>query len=219
MPSKSGNRKRTGPGKKEPAPLVVGLTGNIGSGKSTAAGIFSELGVPTFDTDEIGHELLDSDSMVRVRITKDFGSGVADDGRVDRRKLGELVFNDPAKRRKLEEILHPAIMAAVRDRVIRQVNQGYAIVEVPLLYEAKLAGEFDYVVLVKAVKEIAVARASANLGIDKKEVLKRLATQIPQSEKEKLADFAVANNGTLDDLRERIRLLHSIISSLSPIEV
>lgn len=219
MPSESGSGKRIPPGKKEQSPLVVGLTGNIGSGKSAAARLFSELGVPTFDTDEIGHELLEFDSRVRVRITKDFGKGIVDAGRVDRRKLGELVFGNPPKRRKLEGILHPAIMTAVRDRVLQQVTHGYAIVEVPLLYEAKLASEFDYVILVKAEKETAVARASANLGIDRKEVMKRLATQISQSEKEKLADFAIANNGTLDDLRARVQLLHSVISSLSPRDV
>ncbi len=198
------------------APLAVGLTGNIGSGKSTAARLFSELGVPVFDTDRIGHELLESDPGVRKKIAEAFGSKVVENGPVDRRRLGEVVFGNPAKRRKLEGILHPAIMAAARERVSQQKVRSYAIVEVPLLYEASLAGEFDYVILVKTDEEKAVGRASVNLGIGKDEVKKRLDAQIPQSEKEKLADFVVANNGTEDDLRMKVHLLHSVLSSLVP---
>lgn len=215
MPSKAGAKKKKGNGKPGPAPLAVGLTGNIGSGKSTAAGIFSELGVPAFDTDKIGHELLESDPGVRKQIARAFGNGVVEDGQVDRRRLGEVVFGDPAKRRRLESILHPAIMAAARNRILEYKDRPYAILEVPLLYEAKLAGEFDYVILVKADEANAVARASVKLGIGRDEVMKRLAAQIPQSEKEKLADFVISNNGTQADLREKVRLLHSVISSLS----
>ncbi len=216
MPSESGGRKKPRTGKKNSAPLAVGLTGNIGSGKSTAARIFSELGVPTFDTDKIGHEILESDSAVRTAIAEAFGDDIIKSGPVNRRKLGEIVFRDPLKRKKLESILHPAIMATVRDRIFGHPHRGYVIVEVPLLYEAELAGEFDYVVLVRTDEGNAVARAAANLGIGRKEITKRLATQIPQSKKEKLADFVISNNGTVEELRERIRLLHSIISSLSP---
>lgn len=209
-------RKRTNrsAAKKAGVPVAVALTGNIGSGKSTAAKLFAEFGVHTFDTDKIGHELLESDPDVRSKIAKIFGNVVVEGGRVDRHRLGETVFGDPEKREKLENILHPAIMSTVADRITNLADRGYAVVEVPLLYEARLADKFDYVILVKADEKTAVARASLNLGIGKNEVVKRLRAQIPQSEKEKLADFVIANNGTENDLRERVRLLHAVISSL-----
>ena len=94
------------------------------------------------------------------------------------------------------------------------LGSSYAVVEVPLLYEAGLSGEFDYVVLVKADEKIAVERAATKLRIRKAAFMKRLATQIAQSEKEKLADFVIANNGTPDDLKRKVELLHLVISSL-----
>ncbi len=199
-----------------PAPLRVGLTGNIGSGKSTAALIFAEMGVTTFDTDKIGHELLASDPHIQSRIVETFGNQIIVSGLISRQKLGKIVFGDAGARKKLESILHPAIMSAINQRLKESTGLRYAVVEVPLLYEAQLSEEFDYVILVKAGKDVAVGRASAKLGINKEEVLKRLETQIPQSEKEKLADFVVANDGTREELKARIELLHTIISSLSP---
>ncbi len=195
-------------------PLKVGLTGNIGSGKSTAVRFFQELGVPTFDTDSIGHALLDSDRNVQRRIVDTFGNRVIEDGIISRRKLGQIVFADHDKRRKLESILHPAIISAVESRISALGSHHYALVEVPLLYEAELSHHFDYVILVKSEKERAVARASSRLGLTRDEVLKRLDSQIPQTEKEKLADFVVANDGTEEDLRSRVNILHAIISTL-----
>lgn len=206
--------KRESPGGSSLVPLKVGLTGNIGSGKSTAASLFSELGVPTFDTDRIGHELLESDSRIRTVIVKAFGKRIITDGVIDRRSLGEIVFGDPQKKERLESILHPAIMSSVDERLRQHSGKSYAVVEVPLLYEAGLSGEFDYVILVKADEKIAVERAATKLGISKEAVMKRLATQIAQSEKEKFADFVIANNGTADDLKKKVELLHLVISSM-----
>lgn len=212
---KAGGKRRIS-GEKSPVPLKVGLTGNIGSGKSTAASLFSELGVPTFDTDSIGHELLESDPRIRSEVVKAFGKRIITGGLIDRHSLGEIVFGDPRKKEKLESILHPAIMSSVDERLRQYSGRSYAIVEVPLLYEAELSGEFDYVILVKAEERNAVERAASKLGISKDAVVKRLTTQIAQSEKEKLADFVIANNGTQTDLKIKVELLHSVISSLNP---
>ena len=197
-------------------PLRIGLTGNIGSGKSTAALIFAELGIATFDTDKVGHELLASDPRIQSRIVETFGHQIIVSGLISRQKLGKIVFGNPEKRKKLEAILHPAIMSDINKQLNTNAGLRYAVIEVPLLYEAMLSGDFDYVILVKADKTSAVARASAKLGINEEEVLKRLETQIPQSEKEKLADFVIANDGTREELKKKIELLHTIISSLNP---
>ncbi len=197
-------------------PLLVGLTGNIGSGKSTIAKTFSQLGVPTFDADNVGHELLESNSSVRKKIVSVFGSGVVVDGAISRQKLGQIVFTNPSRKAALEGILHPAIMKTMTERAAEFKDSHYVIMEVPLLYEAELAENFSYVILVKTRKDIAVQRAADNLGISRQEVLKRLATQIPQSEKEKLADFVVSNDGSLSELNERVKIIHAILSSVAP---
>ena len=201
------------------SPLKIGLTGNIGSGKSTVAKIFSELDVPVIDADKVGHELIESNEEVRAKIVKIFGSkprkGILVDGKINRNHLAKIIFDSAAKKADLESILHPAIMNAVNERISKLVNSSYAIVEAALIYEAKLSDNFDYVVLVKADKDIAIERAAKNLGIRKEDVLKRLKTQIPQSTKEKLADFVIANNGSIEELRQRVTLLHTVISSLA----
>ena len=194
--------------------MMVGLTGNIGSGKSTAAKAFSTLGVPTFDTDEVGHELLDTNPGIRKKIISIFESGVVVEGKVSRHELGKIVFADGSKRAALEGVLHPAIMETIIKRASAFRESPYVLLEVPLLYEAKLADNFEYVILVKAKKDSAVDRAANKLGISREEVMKRLSTQIPQSTKEKLADFVISNDGSFEELTERVRLLHAILISL-----
>ncbi|MCL4539125.1 MAG: dephospho-CoA kinase [Bacteroidetes bacterium] len=195
-------------------PLIVGLTGNIGSGKSTAAKAFSRLGVPTFDADKVGHELLESDTNVRKKILSTFGNEVVVDGKISRRVLGQIVFADESKRAALEGILHPAIMKTITEQASAFKDSRYVIMEVPLLYEAELTEDFDYIILVKAKKDTSIHRAAEKLGISREEVLKRLATQIPQTEKEKLADFVISNDGSLSELNQRVDLLHGILTSI-----
>ncbi len=207
-------RKETKPDAPGKTPLKIGLTGNIGSGKSTAALLFSELGAMTFDTDSVGHELLESDPNIVSGIVAAFGKNVVRNGLISREILGRIVFSNPEKREKLESILHPAIMSAIDRRLNQSDVCTYAVIEVPLLYEASLSGYFDYVILVKAEERSAIARASAKLGISEEDVLKRLNAQIPQSVKEKLADFTVANDGSTEDLKKKVVLLHAVLSSL-----
>ncbi len=200
--------------------LKIGLTGNIGSGKSTAAKLFAELGVPTFDADHIGHALLESDEEVKEKVLKIFGEKILVDRKISRPGLSKIVFEDPRKRSQLEQILHPAIMNTINERINDLPNVNYAVVEGALLYEAGMEETFDYIILVKAERKIAVDRAAKNLDMKKADVIKRLDAQIPQTVKEKLADFVITNNGTVEELKHRVGLLHSMILSLSkqPVE-
>ena len=195
--------------------LKIGLTGNIGSGKSTAARLFAELGVPTFDADHIGHALLESDENVKKKVLAIFGDDILVDHKISRPILGKLVFADSKKRARLEQILHPAIIDCVNERLTDLPNVDYAVVEGALIYEAGLEETFDHIMLVEADKKVSVNRAAKNLGMKKSDVMKRMDAQIPQARKAKLADFIVVNNGTIEDLKHRVILLHSIILSLS----
>jgi dephospho-CoA kinase len=195
-------------------PLKVGLTGNIGSGKSTATRFFADLGIPVFDADSIGHELLESEE-IKYKIVKLLGERVLTDHKIDRRSVSKIIFDNPTKRAALENILHPAIMTEIENRITSFCSNPYVVVEASLIYEAKLEERFDYIILVKAKKNIAVERAVNKLGLDRAEVLKRMHSQISQNEKEKFADFVIANDGSPEDLKKRVQFLHSILLSLA----
>ncbi len=198
-----------------PRHLKIGLTGNIGSGKSAVAKLFAELGVPTFDADHVGHALLDSDEEVKRKVLAIFGEKILVDRKIDRPSLGKIVFGDSKKRAQLEKILHPAITRTINERVMDLPNVNYAVVEGALIYEAGLEKTFDYIILVKASKEISINRAAINLAMKRADIIKRMNAQISQTKKEKLADFVIVNNGTAEELKHRVILLHSIILSLS----
>lgn len=195
-------------------PLRIGLTGNIGSGKSTAASLFAEMNVPVINADIVGHQILEHDENVKKKIVGKFGADVLVDGIIDRKRIAHIVFNSPTKKTDLEKILHPAIMESIDAELANIGEKHYAIIEAALIYEAELSDRFDYIILVKAEKNLSIERASTGLGISRKEAVERLNTQIPQLEKEKLADFVIANNGTVEDLKKKVELLHSVISSL-----
>jgi dephospho-CoA kinase len=198
--------------------LRIGLTGNIGSGKSTVARLFAELGVPTFDADHIGHALLESDEEVKKKVIKLFGDKILVDQKISRPDVGKIVFEDSKKRTRLEEILHPAILNTINERIMDLPDLPkvhYALVEGALIYETGLEDAFDYIILAVADKKIAIDRAAKNLGMKKADVVKRLNAQGSQAKKEKLADFVIVNNGTMEELRHRVNLIHSIILSLS----
>lgn len=177
--------------------------------------MFSELGVPTFDADKIGHALLESDEEIKTKIVETFGNRILVGHKISRKDLGEIVFANSRKKTQLESILHPAIINALNKNISNLINFSYAVVEAALIYEAELEGDFDYIILVKADRSIAVERAAKSHGIKREDMAKRLRTQISQSEKEKLADFVIANNGSLEELRNRVHLLHSVILSVA----
>jgi dephospho-CoA kinase len=195
--------------------IKVGLTGNIGSGKSTAAKFFAELGVPVFDADRIGHELLEKNKKIQTLITKKFGSEILDGGRISRQKLSVIVFNDPTKLAVLEEILHPEIIKELYARTRSFPDKPYSIAEAALIYEARLSNKFDYIIVVTANRDTAIKRAAKNLKQPVEEIEKRMKAQIPQSEKEKLADFVIANNSSIENLKAKVKLIHSILLSLA----
>jgi dephospho-CoA kinase len=189
-------------------PLTIGLTGGIAAGKSEALAAFDRLGAATISSDAVVHELLDSEPLLG-RLTERWGEDIAPEGRVDRARIGEIVFADPDELKWLEGQIHPL----VGERIGAWLgslgeNVGIAVVEVPLLFEGEMAPVFDTTVAIVTADQVRRARAEAR---GHTLVGEREARQLSQSEKAAHAEHVIENDGTLEDLE---RCLSALIAKL-----
>ena len=189
---------------------VYGLTGGIGSGKSTVAELLEEYGVPVVSADELSRVVVAPGSEGLRLVVEKFGPEIlGDDGGLDRRKMASVVFRDPERRRELEAILHPRI----RDRfeqvldALEKAGHEVAVYEVPLLFERNLQGEMKAVILVTAPMDVRVARVRARDDVTETEVRARIAAQMDEDQKRRRADYIIENNGSLDDVRREVEFL------------
>ncbi len=191
-------------------PLVIGLTGGIGSGKSSVAAYFSELGVPVIDTDIIARQLVEPGQPGLRQIITCFGKQILNpDGTLDRAQLRSKIFSAPAERLKLEQILHPLIRAEMQ-RQIQQADTHYCIVEIPLLLESGWRDEVDRVLVVDAPPTLQIERATQRSSIDREEVERIIATQTERSKRIAAADDVILNEGSLADLKQQVARLHQL---------
>ena len=195
---------------------VIGITGGIGCGKSTFAGMLAEiLHAPLFDTDAAARELLDTDPEVRALVTRDvLATAYGAEGRPDRRAIRQAVFHDPAAKARLEKILHPRI----RERWSRQAANAHSrgeffLVEIPLLFETRAQDLFDHIVAVACQEETQLRRVTAR-GLEPAEALAILQSQLPLAEKCDRAGFVVWNDGTPDNLRRQALELRERLAPL-----
>lgn len=190
--------------------LLVGLTGGIGSGKTTVANMFGALGVPLIDTDLIAHELTGPEGAAMPRIRDAFGPGViAPDGRLDRAAMRERAFTDAGSRKRLEAILHPMIGEETARRIAAAASDPYAIVVVPLLVEGGRAkSRFDRIVVVDCPVEVQIERVVRRNGLPREQVEAIIAVQAERSRRLAAADDIVDNGGDPSTLPERVRVLH-----------
>ncbi len=184
--------------------IVVGLTGNVASGKSTVARIWAEAGVPVVSADDLAREVVRPGGPGLARVVEAFGDDILDSrGGLDRDRMRDLVFRDPEARRRLESILHPLI-AAERDRWLAEQQAAGAdlvVAEIPLLFEAGLEGEVDRVVIVDAPEEERLRRMVEDRGQDPAEARRILAAQLPASGKRERAHHVLENRGSPGELR------------------
>lgn len=190
---------------------VFSLTGNIGTGKSTVAWMFEELGVPVLDADEIAHEVIAPKSAAWKAIFERYGRAVllADDV-IDRAKLAGIVFRDERERKFLESVVHPHVKEEIEHRVAQLAKERhpFAIVEVPLLYEAGWEGDFDAVIVVRCSLENEIGRCREKFGFGRNEVMARLAAQRPLEQKAKAAHAVIDNDGPLAETRVQVHRLY-----------
>jgi dephospho-CoA kinase len=188
--------------------MLIGLTGGIGSGKSTIAAMFTARGANLIDADVIAREVVAVGSPVLVEIKKQFGPGVIQgDGTLDRAALGAIVFADEAKKAELERIIHPAIRAMLLRRMAEAEAQqpaGVTIVDIPLLFESGYDAFLERIVVVYVPKAIQVKRVMAREGWDEQMALLRIAQQMDIEQKRERATFVIDNRGSFAESEQQV---------------
>lgn len=194
---------------------VVGLTGSIGTGKSTAARAFFALGVGVVDADEVARDVVAPGTPGLAAIAAEFGEGVvAADGSLDRAPLASVVFGDSEKRKKLEAIVHPLVGEEVARRIsgiLAESPDGFAVYDVPLLFETGIDAKCDLTVVVTATREEQAERLKKRADMPPEEVARRIDSQMELAEKARRADVVLENRGTPEDLAGKVRELTEAI--------
>jgi dephospho-CoA kinase len=186
------------------APLKIGLTGGIAAGKSEALKAFARLGAATLSSDAVVHELLESEEL-RDRLVERWGPEVAPEGKIERAKIGEIVFADPEQLTWLEAQIHPLVQRRTAEWLLSLPTETeVAVVEVPLLFEAGSDKAFDTTVAIVTVDEIRRERAAArgHALVDERE-----ARQLTQPEKAERAEHVIPNDGSVEELEQRLSAL------------
>jgi dephospho-CoA kinase len=194
--------------------LLVGLTGGIGSGKSTVADRLAELGVPVINADHVAREVVEPGEPALADIVARFGDDVVlDDGTLDRQRVAGIVFADPEARRDLDRITHPRIAARIAERIAELLSSQdpppIVVVDHPLLVETDQAARFDVVVVVEAPEDLRIARLVEGRGMDEDDVRSRIAVQADDEARRSVATHVLDNGGEVDDLLAQIDRLHA----------
>ena len=195
----------------------IGLTGGIGSGKTTAARHFAALGASVYHADEVSRHALDPCSDCYAKVIAEFGMDVVqDDGTIDRRKLGEIVFADDTKRNVLNGIIHPYVideLLSSAERDLRNDPNGIAVFEVPLLFESGMDRQMDANIVVTCAEETRIQRVMERDELLREQVLARMRAQMPEEEKRLRADYVLDNNGTHESLLRQVDALYTTLKA------
>lgn len=190
--------------------MVIGLTGGIGTGKSTVSQILKDRGFPVIDLDVISHEVIEFSSVVE-KIVQNFGREVLDEDEagnctISREKLGKIIFSDKKKRLALNSIMHPEILKVMHKKILECKSEKNKIifVEVQLLFEVQWEKEFDYILLVAAKRDMQVRRVLERDKRSEEEAWNIINSQMSLDEKREKSDFVIENDGNMDDLNKKV---------------
>jgi dephospho-CoA kinase len=194
---------------------VIGLTGNIASGKSSVAAILEELGAKVIDADEVARLVVEPGKPAWREIINRFGKNILEpDGAINRKKLGEFIFNDQEKRKSLNEITHPRIIGMIRELVEEygKQNTPVVIIEAALIVEkGGLGGLIEGLIVVTSDEESQIKRLMERNEFSREEAESRLGAQMPEQEKVKHADYIIDNSGPIEGTREQVIDLWKVI--------
>lgn len=196
-------------------PMRVGLTGGIGSGKSTVKDCFVELGVPAIDADEISHRITGPGQEALKEVVARFGAESLDEsGNLNRQYLRQLIFAEPAMKNALEAIVHPRVRKEIQ-AFINKVTYPYCVICIPLLLETGGQSSMDRVLVVDVPEEIQVARVTRRDDTDEEQTRNIIKAQASRSERLRAAHDIIVNDGTIDDLKIQVGKLHDKYIGLS----
>jgi len=190
---------------------VIGITGGIGCGKSTVARMFHDYGAYLIDADEVGRIVLEADSSVQKQILNHFGDGIlGEDGTINRKRLGDIVFIKKENLETLNGIIHPVMT----ERITKEINKVQRSGKVPLIavdaaviFEAKVEKHFDAIITVTAGRELQLQRMTERSGMSPEQVKKRIDSQIPLEEKEARSHYVLKNEGAMNELQREVKNL------------
>ena len=185
---------------------VIALTGGIGAGKSLVANYFFSLGAEVIDADQLARQAIERGSDGFDQVISVFGDEILQDGDINRRALGEIVFSDPDKRKKLESIIHPIVQQALADARKELTENQILIYEIPLLVETNAADKFDLVITVEAPMQSRIERLR-NRGLHISEIEKRIANQVSPQERRAVANIVIENDGNEEALLRKVEAI------------
>jgi dephospho-CoA kinase len=194
--------------------LKIGLTGGIGSGKSTVSKLFQDLAVPVIDADMIAHQLVESGQPALALLKRTFPNIINENGSLNREKLRDIVFSDPSKKRKLENILHPLVYARIESE-IRKLNSHYCILAIPLLLETDMTSLVDRVLVIDCTVETQLERVRKRDGLSKQRISSIIASQISREKRLSHADDIIENSKSASQLAEQVKKLHNLYISIN----
>lgn len=198
---------------------IIGLTGGIGSGKSTVAGMLRELGATVIDADVIAREVVEQSGSLRQQLAGEFGHDLLDrEGRLRREELGHRVFGHEEKVRRLNELIHPHVFQQLERDIAAAMRAGARaiVIEAALLYETGFDRRMDHVIVVAASEEQRMKRVHRRNGFTTDQIRQRLDSQWPMEEKLRRASVVVWNDGTTDELRLQVRQVYAQWMSDNP---
>lgn len=198
--------------------IVAGLTGGIGTGKSTVSAIFKKLGAYIIDADELAREVVKKDSPAWKEIKDFFGEEVLNpDGTINRARLGEIVFRDEQKRKRLEEIVHPEVFKEIerlKEGIIKEDREAIILCDIPLLIESGYYRKVEKVILVYVGEKEQLRRLADRFSPE--DVLKRVRSQMPFDEKKRYADYIIDNSGSIEETEAQCRNIYKELKHLCP---
>lgn len=190
--------------------VIIGLTGSIASGKSTVATILKQYGLPIVDADEVARKVVEKGEPTLKKIVEVFGEEIlTENGEMDRKKVGAIVFHDEEKRKLLNSIIHPAIRAEMlrqRDEHI-QNGEKAVVMDIPLLFESKLQHFVEKILVVTVDEDVQLKRLMERNNFTEEEAKARISSQIPLTEKVKQADAVIFNNGTIEETKRQVEIV------------
>ncbi|MDZ7334761.1 MAG: dephospho-CoA kinase, partial [candidate division KSB1 bacterium] len=193
--------------------IKIGITGGIGCGKSEVCRLLEQNGIPIIHADLVARELMESDPEIRADIKRAFGDEIyLPNGKLDRKRLAEIIFNDEKAKHLVNQIVHPHVIKYQKNELENLERSGkfrFAGVEAALIFEAGVEKQFDVIVVVAASEQTVIRRLMKRDGLSRQEIMKRIAAQMPLQEKIKRADIVIYNDGPLDELNHEVsRLLY-----------